>query len=86
MFFNADWRDCRSPKNEVFKISKGATFLGGRIQSIDSVIFNLELLSKISEIKFRYFQTRAVVYLLAIFLVTTLANGGIKIFTIYDIS
>ena len=34
----------RSPKGEVFKISRGATFQDGRIKSVDRVIFRFIIL------------------------------------------
>ena len=66
----------------MFKISEGATFLGGRIKSIDNVIISSGFFFSVSRILFRYFQTRAAVYLSGVFLVTMPGNGGTQISSI----
>ena len=44
LFFSAECEDIRSPKGEIFSISRCAKFQGGRLRSNNKVIFGFRVL------------------------------------------
>ena len=68
--------DVRSPTGEVFKISKDATFQGGRIKSLDNVICSFLLKPKYCQFWSRYFQVEAAALKYPTLTKMTLESGG----------
>ena len=67
----------RSPTGEVLKISKGATFQGGRIESLDEVIIiRFPCCEKVSFIKLSYIPVKDVASKSTVLPVTIEGNGS----------